>query len=708
MGDQAANNALAAISAHLHPGQWQKTERAEENLRSFNKWFEAFTHWTNVCLRGINMDDSMRWDMLIAAGGDDLHNIIKEAEIQPIKRDPQNEIPHAPYQPPVPRGPNGDPPGSEAVPEQPHVPAVTQLIPTKWDVGLKMIRDTISKYSNDIQQRAILMTEMPPSNYEDWRTWGLALKEQSQRCLWGKHYTWETAALEALLYQCPDEHWKTKILAGKWDFQTALDYGIRTITAKKTAKDLTLNKDANGTKREEESLGRVDQSTLPFCKFCVDRHAVDNCPATSKACIACNQKGHVPKSWICPRNAKNNGGRNGNQCGNGRGNGNQRGNGRGRGGRPNQGGNNQSGGASTQTNTSTVFRREGNQWVRKKRTETVNFVEEDYPDDDQYDEGDFEYDMGRLESLNKLGPQEDPTFVRVTPTHDTQFRTRVPWTTDSGVRKSLLAEKHYWKLRSHNPDIKLRHTEVKFRPYSTSATVPLLGSLDVKLTNNNGKTHQTRLYVTKGQHESLLGKEDGMALGLIKLSKDGDYPDEPVRCITPEVKDDDITGIVSGGQTQKEIDQVMDQIVQENQEVFKGMGRAKIDPIHIQLKEDAIPVTQGKRPIPIQLREATLKKLQELKEHDLIEGPLPISECKGWVTNMVITKKKWDSDEVRINIDTKRMNDQLVPTKIPIPTPEQLRHKMEGSDRFTAVDCRDSYFHFLLDPESQDLFKFHG
>ena len=144
----------------------------------------------------------------------------------------------------------------------------------------------------------------------------------------------------------------------------------------------------------------------------------------------------------------------------------------------------------------------------------------------------------------------------------------------------------------------------------------------------------------------------------------------------------------------------MDKIVRENHKVFEGMGRAKVDPIHIQLKEGAVPITQGKRPIPIQFREATLKKLQELKDNDLIEGPLPVSECTGWVTNMVITKKKWDEREVRINIDTKRMNSQLIPTKIPIPHPEQLRHKMEGSDRFTIVDCRDSYYHFLMDPET--------
>ena len=83
---------------------------------------------------------------------------------------------------------------------------------------------------------------------------------------------------------------------------------------------------------------------------------------------------------------------------------------------------------------------------RKKRTATLNYIEEDFPDDGvDYSKEDFEFNMGRIEGLNKLGSQADPTFVRVTPTQDAQFRTRVPWTTDSGVRKSLLSEWHYWK-----------------------------------------------------------------------------------------------------------------------------------------------------------------------------------------------------------------------------------------------------------------------
>ena len=53
------------------------------------------------------------------------------------------------------------------------------------------------------------------------------------------------------------------------------------------------------------------------------------------------------------------------------------------------------------------------------------------------------------------------------------------------------------------------------------------------------------------------------------------------------------------------------------------------------------------------------------------------------------------------------MNDCLVQKKILIPTTEELHHDLEGSDWLTALDCRDSFFHFLLDEESQELFKFH-
>ena len=273
-----------------------------------------------------------------------------------------------------------------------------------------------------------------------------------------------------------------------------------------------------------------------------------------------------------------------------------------------------------------------------------------------------------------------------------------------------MSEQHFGQLSLKNPDITLHESRIRFKPYSTNKTVPLIGCFRARLRNNLGRVHTTTVYVVEGESESLLGREDAEALGILNINSDGHKPqeEERLRCITPEILRDPIkTGPVSGGKSQKEIDAQMDKIAREHHAVFEGMGRAKVDPIHIQVKPDAIPISQGKRPIPMQYKKAVSKKLKEMKAAGLVEGPLPPGECKGWITNMVITKKSWSTEEVRINLDTKRINDHLVPTKIPIPSSDDMRHELQDSDRFTALDCRDSFFHFLLDPDTQELFKFH-
>ena len=116
------NKALAAISANLHPGHWVKTDRAEENLRSFNQWFNQYERWTNVCIRGVALDDSMKWDILIAPAGPDLHHNMKEAGIETRKREARNSIQNQDTVEAVEEGENGNPPARNYIPEQPYVP----------------------------------------------------------------------------------------------------------------------------------------------------------------------------------------------------------------------------------------------------------------------------------------------------------------------------------------------------------------------------------------------------------------------------------------------------------------------------------------------------------------------------------------------------------------------------------------------------------
>ena len=49
-----------------------------------------------------------------------------------------------------------------------------------------------------------------------------------------------------------------------------------------------------------------------------------------------------------------------------------------------------------------------------------------------------------------------------------------------------------------------------------------------------------------------------------------------------------------------------------------------------------------------------------MKNNRLVEGLLPTKEYKGWIHNPVVTKKSWSSEDVRINIEMKQMNNQLI------------------------------------------------
>lgn len=77
----------------------------------------------------------------------------------------------------------------------------------------------------------------------------------------------------------------------------------------------------------------------------------------------------------------------------------------------------------------------------------------------------------------------------------------------------MLSEKHYGWILAKNPEVCLKKTKVRFRPYSTGEVVPLLGACEVRLTNSQNKSIKTEVFVVEGEGESLLGKQDAIDLG---------------------------------------------------------------------------------------------------------------------------------------------------------------------------------------------------
>ena len=86
------------------------------------------------------------------------------------------------------------------------VPEIPAVIPTPLEEGIEMIRANIWEYLNGIMKRSILMTKMPSTDHADWIKWANKLTDQAKRINWA-NYDWKEAALDALLYQCPDAMW---------------------------------------------------------------------------------------------------------------------------------------------------------------------------------------------------------------------------------------------------------------------------------------------------------------------------------------------------------------------------------------------------------------------------------------------------------------------------------------------------------------------
>ena len=191
--------AMATIAASLSPGEWVKTTSSLENRTSFEKWITKYERWESIACGGLNHNPSQRWNLLLATGGSDLEDIIlhqAKVTIKHIPRidpvEPQEEIPH------IPAGGNGQG-GQEFRAAVERVIGRLEVNPTPWEEGIQMIKDSITKYSNEVMARHKLWYNMPPGDYSDWRKWAQELLLQAERCNW-KDYDAEAAALDAMLY----------------------------------------------------------------------------------------------------------------------------------------------------------------------------------------------------------------------------------------------------------------------------------------------------------------------------------------------------------------------------------------------------------------------------------------------------------------------------------------------------------------------------
>ena len=98
--------------------------------------------------------------------------------------------------------------------------------------------------------------------------------------------------------------------------------------------------------------------------------------------------------------------------------------------------------------------------------------------------------------------------------------------------------------------------------------------------------------------------------------------------------------VVSGGQTQEQIDENMVKLVAQFPKVFKGLGRATgVPDIHIEMDKTVPPVQQKPRQISMLYKQKLKDHLEELVKEGVVT-PLECTNGSGWIHNVVLTAKK--------------------------------------------------------------------
>ena len=528
--------------------------------------------------------------------------------------------------------------------------------------AMDKVEQGIRRLTNQATARFKLFQEMPQDG-RGFREWSQLVVEQANRCDWA-NYDKSMAARDAILFQMEDKKLRRKVIAEDPALTEVIKLGIANEQAVRVADKFKTKpeKEAPQTRiaaleEQVRALGRpggTGRKRSGKCTTCTrPTHGEGKCRALTATCHECKKIGHFKGSQACSKSGK----------------------------------------GKAKVN---AVESEGELEDTASETESVGRVVEEQVRYSQSEQAEEETTKVKLTIIDhgRLAPAKHVSLL-----------------VDSGVRKTLISELVWRKIQKKEggQNLKLKKCNTKFRPYGTREYLPVLGRSKCKMQAEAGATIHTMIYVVKGQEQPLLGRGDAQRLGILKMDMKGAARKADIVARLEKVTKQPavVTGPVSGGQTQQEIDRHMKEITDKFPKLFIGLGRAKVAPVHIEIDPKVRPIQQKKRNIALHYVDRLRKHLKELKQEGVISGPLGPEWARGWISNPVITGKKWSPDKIRMNLDTRSMKEAVTVSKFPIPTVQELRHSFRGSDRYSVLDLNHAFHQFAMTEESKKHFVFY-
>ena len=135
------------------------------------------------------------------------------------------------------------------------------------------------------------------------------------------------------------------------------------------------------------------------------------------------------------------------------------------------------------------------------------------------------------------------------------------------------------------------------------------------------------------------------------------------------------------------------------------IGNMKVPPVQLQYEPGFRPTQPAHYPVPYHYQDRLGVHLKKLTKEDIIEDVHP-AEPVDCILNLAISEKKTQGS-IRMNIDARPYNKGAKHTKYHVPTPQEVRHQLEGATVFSELDMGNGFHQVPLSSKSHIIFQSH-
>lgn len=109
--------------------------------------------------------------------------------------------------------------------------------------------------------------------------------------------------------------------------------------------------------------------------------------------------------------------------------------------------------------------------------------------------------------------------------------------------------------------------------------------------------------------------------------------------------------------------------------------------LDIPIIQDAKPVVQAYRRVPVPLEKAVNKKIAEMLDQGIVEK---VSGPSKWISPLVVVPRN-NSDEIRICVDMRRANKAVERENHPLPTFEDFLPHLSKAKVYSKIDIKNAF-----------------